>query len=357
MQRSGLQTDALSCVPPCESQLPDDGTTCVYLTTLVRCLVLALLSLVMLTQTGCQIFRRAGTSSAPIPVRFNQLPSQQQLLASLKSRSDSVRQLNSRVTVAFPGAPKIKGALQVEFPDRMRMKAGVLGASEMGVDVGSNAREFWIWSKAHLPGQPPAFYHANHAAFARSPIRQTIPLEPKWLIEAIGLPHFSPTDVHYGPTLTADGRMKLFTVHQTASGRQTRATLLAAGSGLVEQQAIYDGNNRLIAYTNSTQYKNYPEQNLSLPQTVELNMLQPDGQMMKIEIDMGTFSINSLYGDPSKMWAKPSPPGGVRNIDLTQVSNQAPATNQPRPQYRQQPAAGYQPRFQPAAQPTGSGLR
>jgi len=289
----------------------------------------------MLTQSGCQIFRRAGTSSAPIPVKFNQLPSQQQLLASLKSRSDSVRQLNSRVTVAFPGAPKIKGTLQVEFPDRMRMKAGVLGASEMGVDVGSNEQEFWIWSKANLPGQPPAFYHANHLAFARSPIRQSIPLEPKWLIEAIGLPHFSPTDVHYGPAMTADGRMKLFTVHQTASGRQTRVTLLAAGSGVVEQQAIYDASNRLIAYTNSTEYKNYPDQNLSLPQNVELNVLQPDGQMMKIKIDMGTFSINSLYGDPNKMWAKPTPPGGVSNVDLTQVSNQAPAAIQPPPQYRQ----------------------
>lgn len=355
MQRSDSQSDALINGEPAR----------VDATALVRCVVVVFLSLVMLTQSGCQIFRRAGTSSAPIPLRQQiQLPSQQQLLAALKSRSDSVRQLNSRVTVSLPGAPKIKGTLQVEFPDRMRMKAGVMGASELGVDVGSNAQEFWIWSKAHLPGQPPAFYHANHLAFARSPIRKSIPLEPKWLIEAIGLPHFSPTDVHYGPTQTPDGRMKLFTVHRTAGGRQTRATLLAGGTGLVEQQAIYDANNRLIAYTNSTDYKIYPDENLSLPQKVELNVLQPDGQMMKIKIDMGTFSINSLYGDPNKMWAKPTPPGGVRNIDLTQVSNQARPTNQPRPQYQQQQGSGYQPRYQPAtpryqpaAQSSGSGLR
>ncbi len=309
-----------------ELDVVGDNPNIVGKTMLVRYLLVIVMGGLILTQSGCQIFRRTGTGAAPIPTQFDRLPTQQQLLASLKAKSSSVRQLNSRVTIAMPGAPKIKGTLQVEFPDRMRMKAGVMGASEMGVDVGSNAQEFWIWSKAHLPGQPPAFYHANHAAFARSPIRKSIPLEPKWLIEAIGLPGFSPTDVHYGPTSTPDGRMKLFTVHQTDSGRQTRVTLLSPGSGLVEQQAIYDANNRLIAYSNTTNYRNYPDQNLSLPQTIELNMAQPDGKMMKIKVDLGKFSVNSLYGDPNKMWTKPTPPGGVQNIDLTQVSNQGRAT-------------------------------
>ena len=331
-----------------EALLGDEPAVAVA-TKSVRSLLAVLLSLVMLTQSGCQIFRRPGGSSTkPIPVQ-SQLPTKQQLLASLNARSAAVKQLNSRITVSMPGAPKIKGTLQVEFPDRLRMKAGLLGASELGVDVGSNAQEFWIWSKANLPGQPPAFYHANHLAFAKSPIRQAVPLEPKWLIEAIGLPNFSPSDVHYGPIQAPGGRMKLLTVHQTASGRQTRVTLLT-NSGLIQQQAIYDSSNRLIAYTNSTNYKNYPEQNLSLPQTVELHMLQPDGQTMKIAIDLGTFSINSLYGDPNKMWARPTPPAEVQTIDLTQVSNQNQRAVQPPPNRIPGTNAGYQQRFQPAGQ-------
>lgn len=325
-----------------------------------RWLVAVLLSFVILTQSGCQIFRRpGGSSTTALPVQArqqaSQLPTKQQLVASLSARSAAIKQLNSRVTISLPGAPKIKGSLQVEFPNRLRMKAGVLGASELGVDVGSNAQEFWIWSKAPLPGQPPAFFHANHQAYAQSPIRQSFPLEPKWLIEAIGLPNFSPNDVHYGPTQTPGGRIKLLTVHQTAGGPQTRVTLLTA-AGLIQQQAIYDSSNRLIAYTNSTNYKHYPEQNLSLPQTVELHMLQPDGQTMKIGVDLGTFSINSLYGDPKKMWARPTPPAGVRTIDLTQVSNQPQPTIQP-PQNRL-PAigTGYQQRAQPAA-PSAGGFR
>lgn len=338
--------------------LPGNEPAVAAATLSTRCLMAVLLSLVILTQSGCQIFRRPGGSSTKaIPVQFNQLPTQQQLLTSLNARTASVKQLNSRVTIAMPGAPKIKGTLQVEFPDRLRMKAGVLGASELGVDVGSNAEEFWIWSKAQLPGQPPAFYHANHLAFARSPIRQSIPLEPKWLIEAIGLPNFSPTDVHYGPTQTPGGRMKLLTVHQTASGPQTRVTLLSNGSGLIQQQAMYDANNRLIAYTNSTNYKNYPEQNLSLPQTVELHVLQPDGQTLKIEVDLGTFAINSLYGDPNKMWARPTPPAGVRTIDLTQVSNQNQRAIQPPQNRLPGKGVGYQQPRQPTDQRTSGGFR
>lgn len=291
-----------------------------------RICMLVIVMVVITTQSGCQIFRRFGSGHVDrIPVVFSELPSQQQLLASLNSKSASVRQLTSNVTVSLPGAPKIKGTLQVEFPNRIRMKAGLLGISEMGVDVGSNQEQFWIWSKASLPGQPPALYYANHDAFQQSPVRQAIPLDPKWLIESFGLVKFDPNDVHHGPTMVPGGRMKLFTVQQTATGPQTRVTLLGTKSGVIEQQAVYDASNRLIAYSNSSNHKNYADQQISLPQRVELHMIQPDGQDVKIVVDLGTYSIgtpnnNVLFGDPAKMWAIPNP-GGVPKFDLTRLSN------------------------------------
>jgi len=285
-----------------------------------RLIGLVLLVLLVSTQPGCQIFRKHSRSSAtPLPVQFNQLPSQQQLIASLNARSARVRQLSSRVTVNLPGAPKIRGNLQVEFPNRMRMTAGIMGASELGVDVGSNDQDFWIWSKASLPGQPPALYHANHSAFQTSAVRQSIPLEPKWVIEAIGLVNFSPTDVHYGPVMTPDGRMKLTTVHQTASGPQYRVTLLTASTGLIEQQAMYDSAGKRIAYVNSLKYRNYPDDQMSLPQKIELFMTQPDGTDLKIELEAGTYSFR-INGDTNQLWRMPNPPQ-VQKIDLTQVSN------------------------------------
>ena len=286
--------------------------------------MLLLLLVMLITQSGCQIFSRFGGKVDNVPILYNKLPSQQELLANLKARSARITQLNSSVAVAMPGAPKIKGTLQIEFPDRMRMKAGLMGVSEMGVDVGSNEEQFWIWSKAALPGQPPAMYWASHDQFQRSQVRQAIPLEPKWLIDALGVIQFDPSDVHHGPVMAANGRMQLFTIRQTPTGPQTRVALFSSSTGIIEQQAAYDSSNRLIAYTNSSQYRSYAEHQISLPQRIELHMIQPDGQDVKMVVDLGSFSIGTptakaLFGDPDKMWAMPDP-AGVPKIDLAQVS-------------------------------------
>ncbi len=288
---------------------------------IARFLMLTFIFATITTQTGCQVFRKLGGTVERIPVVFNDLPTQQQVLDQMKSRAEVVKQISSNVSVSMAGTPKIKGTLQVEFPDRMRMKAGFLGVSEMGVDVGSNRENFWIWTRASIPGQPPAFYFANHEAFQKSPVRQSIPLDPKWLIEGLGVIHFDPTDVHYGPVMGEGQRMKFFTVRQTPTGPQTRVMLLAVGTGLIEQQALYDASNQLIAYTNSSKYRTFTHasQQVSLPQRIELHMLQSNGQDTKMVVDLGSISLEPLYGDPSRMWSMPTPEG-VNRIDLAQGS-------------------------------------
>ncbi|MFT7632416.1 MAG: hypothetical protein ACI87E_003468 [Mariniblastus sp.] len=279
-------------------------------------------AMALMTQTGCQLFRRFGTAPQPLPVAFKELPTQQQLIANIEARAASVQQLSSKVSVSIQGVPaKIKGTLQVEFPDLMRMKAGIMGVAEMGVDVGSNRDNFWIWSRASLPNQPPAFYYANHREFEQSPLRQSIPIDPKWLVDGIGLIRFQPTDQHYPPTMSAGGRIKLLTVRQTASGPQTRQLLLNARSGLIEQQAIYDPSQQLLAYSNSSEYKTVMHNGIpfALPQKIELFMVQPNNEFAKMVIELGSISLNQLNGAADVMWAMPNP-SGVQKINLTQVS-------------------------------------
>lgn len=297
---------------------------------------MVLMILTTTTQARGQVFRKFGGSVDRIPVAFDEMPNQQQLLAELKVRSEVVRQLSSNISVSMAGIPKIKGTLQIEFPDRMRMKAGLLGVSEMGVDVGSNREHFWIWTRASTPGQPPTFYFANHAAFERSPVRKSIPLDPKWLMEGLGVVRIAPTDVHHGPFMT-DGRwMKFYTVRQTSTGRQTREMWLDVKTGLIEQQALYDASNQLIAYTKSSKYQSVTQDNrqASLPQRIELHMIQANGQDSKMVIDLGSISIEPLYGDPNKMWSMPNP-DGINKIDLAREASQSPgrgfSANMPTP--------------------------
>ena len=298
-----------------------------------------------------QLFRNFGKPRNPIPVVFNGVPTQQQLLQRLAGQTASVKQVDASVSVALEGAPKLKGTIQIERPMRLRLKAGVLGVDQMGVDVGSNDELFWIWTRVPIPGQPPTLMYAAHEQFKRSSgaVRQAIPLEPSWLINALGLVEFSANDYHQGPTLTPQGRLKLITVSDAPSGRQYRITLIDGTRGLIEQQSIYDENRNLIAYTNSTGYKFYPEHNVSLPNKIEMHLYTADGQEQELTVTTAGFNINSLFGDPQRMWTMPQP-ANVRTIDLSRVGAQPtpptmpqrqpqpPTLAPPQPNYRGVPA-------------------
>ena len=149
-----------------------------------------------------------------------------QLIKTLNARAQAIQQLNAPVTVKIPGAPKIKGSLQVEFPKRMRLKAGVLGVSEMGVDAGSNEQQFWVWSKMSLPGSPAALYFANHDQYQNSQARSQIPLEPEQIINALGLVTLDPNGRHYGPFPEGKRHVRLYTIENVNGARQTRMLLI-----------------------------------------------------------------------------------------------------------------------------------
>jgi len=279
---------------------------------------------------NAQWFKRFGRpAAAPIPVAFNGLPTQQQLLQRLAAQTAQVKQVDASVSVALKGAPKLKGTIQIERPLRLRLKAGVLGVDQMGVDVGSNDDLFWIWTRVPIPGQSPTLMYAFHEQFKRSSgaVRQAIPLEPSWLISALGLVEFSNDDFHEGPLPNAQGRLKLVTVSNANSGRQYRITLIDASHGLIEQQSIYDENRNLIAYTNSTDYRFYPQHNVSLPNKIEMHLYTADGQEQELTLTTNGFNVNSLFGDPQRMWTMPQP-ANVQKIDLSQIGGQPPRGGQ-----------------------------
>ena len=275
------------------------------------------LGLVLASQTGCQLFARFGKRIPVAPVVFQNTPTKEQLIQTLNAQSSAVRQLSTNVKVAMDGMPKLRGTLQMEQPGRMRLKAGLLGVSELGVDVGSNDERFWVWVRASIPGERPTIYYANHDQWQNSPIQRSLPLDPAWLIDGTGLAEFKATEVHEGPFSDADGRLKLITFRETGAGRQTRVTLIDPRSAHIEQQAVYDAGNRLLAYTNSTDYRVHQETGVSLPHRIEMHVYQ-NGQEVKMVVEAGDYSINALYGDPQKMWAMPTP-GDVPAVNLAEV--------------------------------------
>ena len=284
------------------------------------CLFGALLAVVLFVDsTQAQLFKFRKKKD-PIPVVFNRMPTKAEVLQVIAANNSKFKQLSSDIVVSLDGTPKLRGTMQLELPRRLRIKAGVMGVSQFGVDVGSNDQDFWVWTKVNLPNQKPAIFHASHEGFgnASSAVRQAIPLEPVWLLEGLGLIQFEATDFHeLDPNLTAEGHIRLVTTRQTSNGQIYRTTLLHAQQGIILQQALYNSRGERIAYTNSEEYKSYPKQGIVLPQKIVMH-LSSNGQESKMVIETSDYSFDSLYGDPRQMWALPQP-DGVPSIDLTRL--------------------------------------
>lgn len=264
-------------------------------------------------------FFKVGWKKDPLPVVFNRTPTQAELVQHITNNNSQFRQLSSDLVVSLDGAPKLRGTMQLELPRRLRIKAGVLSMNSLGVDVGSNDQDFWVWTKVNLPNQKPAIFHSSHEGFknANSRVRQAIPLEPVWLLEGLGLIQFEQGDIHKGPDITREGYLRLFTIRQTPTGRKVRVMLIHPKHGTVLQQALYDDQNQLLAYTDSMDYKSFSKQGAALPEKIEMHLFQ-NGQETKMVIEASDFQFDSLYGDPNQMWSMPKP-NGVQAIDLTRI--------------------------------------
>lgn len=292
--------------------------------------LLMAMSITLFTSSSlqAQLFGRSGPSKSKffelfqpkptVPVIYNQLPTQARLIADINARSTRIKQLENRVTLAVPGAPKITGTLQVEFPARMRLKAGMLGISELGLDAGSNDDQFWVWSKAEIGSNKPAMYFAKHAEFKNSQLRTQMPLEPKWLINAYGIISIDPQGNHEGPVVepSSPDHMLLTTTLISEEGtRSFRRLLISTKTGLIVQVAMYDANGDRVAYSDATNFTYIEKYDIGLPQRIMLTVTQPT-QDFSISVDLSSYSINSLQGDPKLMWKMPRPDNNVDVFDL-----------------------------------------
>ncbi len=284
-------------------------------------------------------FGGQANSASNIPAAFNSPPNQQQFLTWVLQHTANVKQVDARIQVAMTGTPKLRGSIQIERPNRMRLKAGVLGMNEMGVDVGSNDELFWIWTRVALPGQSPTLMWATHESFRQSTsaIRKAVPLEPEWLIEALGLVDFSTYESHSQPTPQPGGRMQIISSRTGVDGKQYRVTVFDARRGIIEQQSLYNQQGQLIAFTNSSDHVFYPQHNISLPRKIELHLFQK-GQEITMRVTTDSYKINSLFGDPRLMWQMPDA-GDVERINLApdiapirQPPSQPPTQYAPTPQ-------------------------
>ena len=269
-----------------------------------------------------------ATPGPAAPQVLAETSSREQIIAAVNQNSARIRSLSvtgARITIPdMMGLPLLTGNIAAERPNRFRLTAGT-GLSGQELDLGSNDELFWIWVRRN---QPPAVYFCRHDQFANSNIRQVMPVEPTWLLAALGMVDIDPATVYDGPILRRDGRVELHTRLPWASGTLNRVLVIDARRAWVVEQYVYDATGAtLLASAIAESHRYFPTEQVSLPDRVAIK-LPTTG--LALTIDLGNVAINQLPGDPRQLWALPTFPG-VPQHDLSGAIPGTPLPGQPLP--------------------------
>jgi hypothetical protein len=300
----------------------------------------ALLNLMMLgvvfVSSGAHCLHGRYPSPTPPPVIFKEPPTLQRLIAEINQNRAKISSIYStRAGISVTGFPGLRATLAIGSPRKIRLQAGT-GISGSEVDMGSNEELFWIWIKRN---QPPAMYFGYHDRLAASAARRMLPIEPEWMIEAIGLVQLDPNGQHEGPFQRPDGRLEIRTHVPSSEGVMTKALVLDAGSAWIFEQHLFDPHGKLLASAYNSKHTIDATSGAALPRKSTIKWHETNKE---IQLELHDVQINPpQLGE--NLWTKPDYPG-FPNVDVTQP--QAPVNLPPigSPAAHRAPSAALPPR-------------
>ncbi len=265
-----------------------------------RCRVnlLAMLGLFALSGAACPNMVRQ-----PLPRVLPPSPTLDQVVQVVNNNSVQIQSFSTtQAQLHVPGAPALRASVAYQRERNFRLRANMpLTGPE--VDLGSNPNLFWFWIRRN---QPPGVYYCRHEEFANCPARQMVPIEPQWLVEALGVTQFGPSDEHQGPFPLAGDRLEIRSTRQTPEGLVTKVTVVDGSQGWVLEQHIYDTAGQLRASAVASHHRRDPLTGLIMPESVEINC---PADQFSMRVELGAVQINRLTGNPAELWAMPQVQG------------------------------------------------
>jgi len=210
----------------------------------------------------------------------------------------------------MPGVPvPLHSKLTFERPKRLRIQGSLSSLGNREFDFGSNDDLFWLWSRRSSPNE---MWYCRHDQYSISPVRSLIPIDPDWLIEALGIVEFKPTDQHFGPTQLEDKNWEIISHCNTPSGQFMKRTVVDSKNGLVIRQELYTPQSQLIASAEASDPRFDKGTGVSYMKKI---LVQCQGLDGKMTIDLGSPAFNSSVPTVPTMFAMPTFEG-YRAIDL-----------------------------------------
>lgn len=283
--------------------------------------------------TGCRTFPfwlRQDETRLP-PEAFTDVPTMDEVIYTVNANTERVERLQTEnATLRCEGIamPALRLNMAYEQPRRFRLRAELSQFTGRELDLGSNEELFWFWiQRAEQPG----IYYARHDEFAVSPARDLIPLEPYRFPELLGLVRLERGEHHVGPT-PRDNLLEIQSRIPSPRGDMTRVILLDATYGWIVEQHYYDANGQLLFSGRASEHRYYPDDAVSMPHRVEIQMLPGQPAQLAFEIEVGRFMFNRLSDDRSELWSLPTIEG-VPAVDITDPGFQPPGAPGAPPEY------------------------
>jgi hypothetical protein len=237
------------------------------------------------------------------PVVFESPPDLPRLLDHIHRNSSAVQRLSAEgVQLRIAGAPvALRSTIEFERPDRFKLTGDFMGTREL--DVGSNEQLLWIWGR-HAPG---ALLFVRHDQYDQTVAHQVMPVPPSWLIEALGVLSIDPLGQYSSPTVRPDGKLEIQSQWLARRGDPlTRSLVVDPRYGWVVEQHIQDQHGRLLASAYSSDFRHYPEWNLSLPDRVKVKLELPgQPQAFEMSLDIGGYTVNGFAPPDPHYWSMP----------------------------------------------------
>ena len=264
--------------------------------------------------TGCaslkNLFQRKETPPAQAWTNAP-MPALEQIILGVNQNSERIQKFSTEnASIYMPGIIiPMHSRITFERPKRLRIQGSATSVGSREFDFGSNDELFWLW----LRRNEGVMWYCRHDQFSISPVRDAIPIDPDWLIAALGIVEFKPTDQHFGPTRLNDGNWEIVSHCQTPSGQFIRRTVIDHKIGWVMQQELYTPQSELVASAQITDARFDRATGIYYAKRVEV---QCQGMTGKMTIDLGSPSFNRSEPFAETMFALPVYEG-YRAVDLT----------------------------------------
>jgi len=254
---------------------------------------------------GAQCHRPNPNATAIYGPRvLTETPTTNDVIQAVNANSALIKSLfTTDAVLSVPGAPSLRANIALERQKRFRLRAetALTGAE---VDLGSNDELFWFWVRRN---PPPTIYYCRHDRFETSAAKQVVPVDPEWLLDALGLVTFDAYHQHSTPTKNRNGKWEIRTTLPSTSGLppMSKLTVVDEARGFVLEQHLYDAKGTLIASAITSRHWRDPATGAVVPQAIEINW--PSTQF-NLKFDVRTWSVNNLRADPAQLFAMPRDP-------------------------------------------------